>query len=187
MESNEHDALSADERRAFDALPRERVPGRLLEERTVAALRARGILRPLPGRRVRWHPRFVIAAIAASLALFAGGVGAGHWLATRSPEPLAQPATADASESVLNVQRAGTAYVSALTQLVAAADSADAPAAAQAREVALAALWAAAGEVVRLAPDDPVASQILRGFERARQEQVPVGSQQPPVRQVIWF
>jgi hypothetical protein len=185
MESNEHDALSADERRAFDALSRERTPGRLLEERTVAALRARGILRAPTAHRSPWRPRFILTAIAASLALFASGVGAGHWLASRPAEPLA-PAVADATESTLNVQRAGTAYVSALTQLVASADSADARETAQAREVALAALWAAAGEVVRLAPDDPVASQILRGFEQAGREQTRVG-EPPPVRQVIWF
>lgn len=186
MESNERDALSAEERGAFDALPRERVPGRLLEERTVAALRARGLLRAPPGR-LRWRPRFVLTAIAASLALFASGLGTGHWLATRAPaDALVQASDVDATESTLNVQRAGSAYVSALTQLVAAADSADARATAQAREVALAALWAAAGEVVRLAPDDPVAGQILRGFERARQERSPSG-EQPPVRQVIWF
>jgi hypothetical protein len=186
MESNEHDALSAAERRAFDALPRERLPGRLLEERTVAALRARGILRSPPERRVRWRPRFLLSAIAASLALFAGGIGTGQWLATRQPEQLAQPPMADAAEWTLNVQRTGSAYVSALTQLVEAADSADLRETAQAREVALAALWAAAGEVVRLAPDDPIAGQILRGFERARQQQTRSG-EQPPVRQVIWF
>ena len=40
------DDLSPDERAAFEALPRERDPGRMLEERTVQALRARGLLAP---------------------------------------------------------------------------------------------------------------------------------------------
>ena len=87
----------------------------------------------------------------------------------------------------MHVQRACSAYVAALAQLVERADSATAGEASQAREVALAALWAAANEVVRLAPDDPVTGQILRGFERSRQEQAASASEELPVRQVIWF
>ena len=37
----------------------------------------------------------------------------------------------------------------------------------QAREVALAAFWAAANEIVRLAPDDPVSLRILQEVERS--------------------
>jgi hypothetical protein len=95
--------------------------------------------------------------------------------------------TESATGSALHVQRAGSAYVAALTRLVEASDSATAGEAVQAREVALAALWAAANEVVRLAPDDPVTGQILRGFERARQEQAEASEGELPVRQVIWF
>jgi hypothetical protein len=35
----------------------------------------------------------------------------------------------------------------------------------QALEVALTALWAASNEIVRMAPDDPLAARILQGFE----------------------
>ena len=36
-------------------------------------------------------------------------------------------------------------------------------------EVALTALWAAANEIVRLAPDDPLAARILQGFQARAQ------------------
>lgn len=189
MESSEHDELTPAERAAFDALARERMPSRLLEERTVRVLRERGFLRPA-GRRRRLllPPSWIAAGIAAALALFTSGVAVGQWLGTReTADALAQiQGSDDAAESALRVQRAGSAYVAALTQLVEAADSASASEATQAREVALAALWAAANEIVRLAPDDPVTGQILRGFERARQ-QTGIEDEQPPVRQVIWF
>lgn len=189
MEPNERYELTDDERAAFDALQRERMPSRLLEERTVRELRERGILRQGARRRRLLPAAWIAAGIAAALALFTSGVAVGQWVGTReAADALAQMRETDGpAESALHVQRAGSAYVAALTQLVEAADSASASEASQAREVALAALWAAANEVVRLAPDDPVTGQILRGFERARQEQAAPGNEQPPVRQVIWF
>jgi len=164
------------------------MPSRLLEERTVRELRERGIIRPAARRR-KLPPSWLAAGIAAALALFTSGVAVGQWLGARgTADALAQIRETDSTaESALHVQRAGSAYVAALTRLVEAADSATATEAAQAREVALAALWAAANEVVRLAPDDPVTGQILRGFERARQEQSAPDEEEPPVRQVIWF
>jgi hypothetical protein len=187
MASNAHDELTPDERRALDALPRERMPGRLLEERTVHALRERGFIRPHGARRTVLPSNWWITGIAAALALFASGVVAGQWLGTRgAADAFAQIRRDDTMAPAASVQRTGTAYVAALASLIDAADSADAGSVAQAREVALAALWAAASEVVRLAPDDPVAGEILRGFERARQEQADTASG-PPVNQVIWF
>jgi hypothetical protein len=187
MESNAHDELTPDERRAFDALPRERVPGRLLEERTVRALRERGIIRTRRVRHLLVPSSWWITGIAAALALFASGLATGQWLGTRgAADAFAQVRRDDGLAPAASVQRTGTAHVAALASLVEAADSADAGAVAQAREVALAALWAAASEVVRLAPDDPVAGEILRGFERARQEGADTTSG-PPVKQVIWF
>lgn len=189
MGPNEHDELSAAERAALAALPRERTPSRLLEERTVRVLRERGFLRPAARKRRLLPPSWLAAGIAAALALFTSGVAVGQWLGTRgAADALAQIRETDSTaESALHVQRAGSAYVAALTQLVAAADSASANEASQAREVALAALWAAANEIIRLAPDDPVTGQILRGFERARQEQAAGQDEELPVRQVIWF
>ena len=49
------DDLTPTERRAFDALPRERVPRPELEDRVVAALQRRGLLPiPLAVRTGRW-------------------------------------------------------------------------------------------------------------------------------------
>ena len=65
------------------------------------------------------------------------------------------------------VQRTGSEYVAALEALT-AADGATADSG-QAVEVALTALWAAANEIVRLAPDDPLAARILQGFQARAQ------------------
>ncbi len=171
--------LTPAERRALDALPREADPGQLLEERTVKALREQGLLAgragPGAGRdasslppagRPWWQ---LVAGIAAAIALFAGGVSVGQVVGARQ--------TADAFQTVFEdgdallaaqVQRAGSDYVAALAAL-AEADGSAAADTGQALEVALTALWAAANEIVRLAPNDPLTARILQGFEaRAR-------------------
>ena len=169
------DDLTPEEREALDSLPRERDPGELLEERTVRALRQEGVLTSPPARRAQSGTTHVsshvrpwwrsVAAIAAGIALFAGGLSVGQMLGARQ--------TADAFHTVFEdsdarlaaeVQRAGSDYVAALAALSetggqAAADSG------QALEVALTALWAASNEIVRLAPDDPLAARILQGFQ----------------------
>jgi hypothetical protein len=167
--------LTPAERAALDALPRERDPGQLLEERTVRALRNEGLLiaateRPdgtdVLHRETRTRPWWrSVAAVAAGIALFAGGMSVGQALGARQ--------TADAFHTVFEdrdarlasqVQRAGSDYVDALSTL---ADTGGATAAdsSQALEVALTALWAAANQIVRLAPDDPLTARILQGFE----------------------
>ncbi|HEX5724882.1 MAG TPA: hypothetical protein VFX98_05420, partial [Longimicrobiaceae bacterium] len=154
------------EHAALAALPREARPGRLLEERTVHALRERGLVRPAGWAAVRL-PRVVWAAgAAAAVALFAVGVGVGQWLGARGTARVVAAVQAENSrQAALLVQETGSAYVSALSQLAQVRDTAQA---AQGREVAVQLLRAAAGELVRIAPDDPVASGILAGFDRAR-------------------
>ena len=181
--------LTEAERAALDALPRERDPGQLLEERTVRALREKGLLAhhgphgqaagsagaagAVPTSSTPWWRS--AAAIAAGIALFAGGVSVGQMLGARQ--------TADAFQTVFEesdvqlasqVQRAGSDYVASLVALTeangAVADTS------QALEVALAALWAASNEIVRLAPDDPLAARIIQGFEaRAGRQTEPYG------------
>ncbi len=179
--------LTAEERQAIESLPREREPGRMLEERTVKALREEGLIGSpgLSGGRMDRRPATGVggrpwwksaAAIAAGIALFAGGLSVGQMLGARQ--------TAEAFQTVFEegdvllasqVQRAGSDYVAALAALAeseggAAADTG------QALEVALTALWAAANEIVRLAPDDPLTARILQGFEAQAQESSDYGA-----------
>ncbi len=71
---------TADERRRLNALPQERGPTPALEERTIAALRTRGLL--AGGERPR--PQRVLMLAMAASAVFAAGVGAGYLAAMRA-------------------------------------------------------------------------------------------------------
>jgi hypothetical protein len=167
--------LTATEREALAALPRETDPGQLLEERTVRALREKGLLAAsrasglvvAPPARSPAHGRpwwRSAAAIAAGVVLFAGGMSIGQMLGSRQTAEAFQTVFEEGDVRLASqVQRAGSEYVAALEALAdvdgSAADSG------QALEVALTALWAAANEIVRLAPDDPLAARILQGFQ----------------------
>ncbi len=74
-ESNEE--LTPDERSAIDALPREALPPAGLEDATVAALRARGLLASGRARR-RWRGVQLVAGLAAATSLFLGGLALGR-------------------------------------------------------------------------------------------------------------
>jgi hypothetical protein len=172
--------LTANERRALAELPRERAPSPLLEERTLRALRQRGLIAP---RRAGMRMRHT-GLLAASIALFASGVLVGRSMAGEpGAAPVAsEPATADAA---VHVQRTGSAYVDALSIMVQTLDAADAVEREQAWQVAAAPLRAAATEVVRIAPDDPLARRIVYGLEtEAGSRGVEPGA---PVRHVVWF
>ena len=163
-------------------LPMDAAPSALLEERTVKELRSRGLL-----RRPRIFPAsWLVGTVAASIALFASGVVVGQWMGTRTTiSTVAEIAsTATAAE---HVQQTGSAYVHALEALVTSANQNQLPQqSAQAREVALTALHAAANEVVRLAPNDPVATKILQGIEQARRQSQPL-DEQDAGRKIVWF
>ena len=167
------------------ALPREHEPSRMLEERTVGALRTRGILQQR--RQSRISSGWLAGGVAASIALFATGVAVGQWLGTRhTAEVLSVVQQNDALQVAAQVQRAGSEYVSALQAMARFTDPANPQVAPQGREVALTALYAAANEFVRLGPNDPVAAEILRGFQRARQQNA-ANQGTSPQRRVIWF
>lgn len=149
----EHDwkdeELTLEEREAFARLPRAAALDPLLEERTVRALRRRGLLRAASARRTPWR----VAAAAAALALFAAGTAFGQWLGARqAADTLALQG--DAMAAALQVQRTGTAWLDALAVLVAASTEADPAAARQAREVALAVYRGAGAEIERLEASD---------------------------------
>ena len=164
-------------------LPRDGMPSALLEERTVKELRSRGVL-----RRQRWLPTsWVVGSIAASIALFATGVLVGQYLGTRSTlDTVATITQNNPAAAAAHVQETGTAYVQALEALVNSANSQQQTNSAQAREVALTALHAAANEVVRLAPNDPVATKILQGIEQAKRQAQP-REQRDAGRNIVWF
>lgn len=165
-------------------LPEEKSPSPLLEERTVRALRKRGILR----RKRRLPAAWLVGSIAASLALFATGVVVGQYLGTRSTvSAIAQvQGRPDAAAATAQVQETGTAYVEALARLVTASrQNQGGQVNAQSREVALTALHEAANEVVRLAPNDPVVAKILQGIEQERTQGQPRNGRTE--RQIVWF
>jgi hypothetical protein len=187
MHDRDDQELSASERQAFEALPREQMPGRLLEERIVADLRARGYLGVHHARHGGWNRYAIGAAVAAcAVALFASGLAVGQWIGARhTASAMLAVQAQDAASSAAAVQRTGSAYVTALGALAAASSSGDSLDLARARETARTVLHQAANEMVRLAPDDPVSAQILQGLERARIQSAatqPGGSQR-----VVWF
>lgn len=182
MSRDEWTELTEQERAAFAALERVGEPSRMLEERTVEALRRRGLL----GRH-RWaRYRPAPLAAAAAVALFVSGVAVGQWLGTRTV--VASVTTANhesAMQLAAAVQRSGSAYVAALAALAQVEDSANGRSVAQGREAALAALYAAVGELMILAPDDPVTVALRDLFDRAGPARGT--NDQPEIRNVVWF
>ena len=174
--------LTPEERAALRDLPGERAPGDLLEERTVSALHERGLL---GGRRTRTAFRSIPlgSGVAAAVALFVSGVAIGQWVGTRSVTEAVRVVQQDnAVHAAAMVQQAGSAYVTALADLARLADSSTDSAIAQGREVALTALFAAAKEVARIAPDDPAAVTLRELLTRPRDS----GAEEQ-VRNVVWF
>lgn len=171
-------------------LPARLEPPAHLEERTVARLRAEGLLAPsradLPGRRVARG--WAIAAVAAGVALFGGGFVLGDVRGgQRTLDVVEALAGADAQRTAALVQRTGSAYVAALAAL-AEADTVDS---AVGREVARAVLWSAAAELARLDPDDADLWRILQSLDPTADVDPGSagadGADTPAARTVLWF
>lgn len=171
---------------AFQRLPREAEPSRLLEERVVRSLRHEGILTS-PASAGRWVRSWMIAGVtAASLVLFGGGLAVGHSMGTRSmTQAFLAVREQDSQQVALRIQEAGSAYVAALASLT-DLRSTDGPGEyTQGREAAMGALYGAAFELARLSPDDPDVLQVLQILEdRRAQDQ---GWSTPGSRSVVWF
>lgn len=185
MAQDDYTPLTDAERAAFEALPREGRPGRLLEERTVAALRKRGLIGAHRPRRF-WSVATVMTGLAASIAFFASGLAVGQWMATRTmATSLASANQVNAMHVAAAVQRSGSAYVAALAALAQLSDSAGPETVAQGREAALSALYGAVSEMVLLAPDDPlsVAVRELLGRQAGARQ----GESETTIRNVVWF
>ncbi len=200
---DDHD-LTPEEKMAFQRLPREAGPSRILEERVTKALREEGILgagKALDsgtGRVGRlYRPWMAVASMAASLVLFASGVVLGQWMGSESTtQAFLQVREQDAAQLALSIQEAGSAYVSALAALselriAGLGEEGVGPGAFQAgidlrqgREVALGALYGAANELARLSPDDADVLRVLQILEERRGREEGWGGGD---RNVVWF
>lgn len=176
--------LTPEAREHLARLPGEAAPPRALEERTVRALRARGLLArsQRPWRLAVWVP----VAAAAALVLFLGGVAVGQWMGARSTaQAMAEMNRTNAQQVAALVQRTGTAYNEALLVLGQVSDSGrrNTTGALQSREVALNSLYTAAARIAQLYPDDPLSVRILQTFE----DQHTRDQGNAPTRRVVWF
>lgn len=184
------------EREALDRLPREMDPGRLLEERTVAELKERGLLRsgpdrddppvagegPASARRARvnrpLHPAWWAAGIAAALALFFAGLAMGQARSGISADSLAAALrSAETADRPSLIQQTGSLYVESLAGLTFARQ--DPETVGTGVEVGLAALYAATYEMARLYPDDLRLRQVLEALEAS-----PIGDSETDTQ---WF
>jgi hypothetical protein len=164
MNNADNDELTPQEAAAFATLPRFSVHDELAEQRTVDALRARGLLGVIHQHR-RSRGLMISAGVAASLVLFAGGTLFGRTLAKRDAAPTSPSA---------QVQRAGTAYVAALVNLSRARDSERLGGV----QAGAATLRAAAWSLAQINPADSIATQIRSTLSSAA-----VGTD----ANVIWF
>jgi hypothetical protein len=92
----------------------------------------------------------------------------------------------EAQQAALMVQQTGSASVQALSRLSQVSDTTRAGRQ-QGREVASAMLRAAADEVVRINPNDQVASGILAAFDRAQTQQATAQRDTAGKQSVVWF
>jgi hypothetical protein len=207
---SEHE-LTPEEKMAFQRLPKEAEPSRILEERVVKSLREEGILgqsaapestiRPGVQRatqRATWYrPWMAAASVAASVVLFASGVVLGQWMGSQSTtQAFIQVREQDATQLALSIQEAGSAYVSALAALGALrTESREGERGGvegslvgvelqQGREVALGALYGAANELARMSPDDADVLRVLQILEERRNRDEGWGEDE---RNVVWF
>jgi hypothetical protein len=188
MMDDPREELSDAEQRAFAALSRERAPGAELEERTVAMLRRQGLL-PTPitinrgqggkGPRVWW----ISGAVAAALAIFASGLAVGQYLGARNAALVVNASNQSAAQLAAHMQRAGALYKTALIALSQMPDSGNPAVRDSVRRVALTVLGEAAQEAALFAPDDPVATAVLRGLNQRSRNDQPIG----PSRSVVWY
>jgi hypothetical protein len=178
---HDSDDLTSAERQAFADLDKRNEPSRLLEERTVRALQARGLLR---GKRrpLSW----LVAGAAAGAVLYLGGLATGQWLANRQTTQIVSDLQRNHTlEAAALVQRTGSAYAQAIAALASLRTPSDTQSVSQGREVALTALYSAANELVRLTPDDPVVVRILQAMEEEKTDSDT--TQSANTRRVIWF
>lgn len=119
-----------------------------------------------------WMPRAAAAALLLGVG-FGGGRLSGA-SGSAGAVLIAADTVATAMEAAVRVQRAGTEYVAAVAQFVAASRGGDSLMAAQGREATIAACYGAARELTRLASDDSSAAQLYRTAAHTRESPAPV-------------
>jgi hypothetical protein len=180
------DELYPSEKKSLQGLPRERVPDPSLEERTVRALRRRGLLRAHSPRGIVLSPTWMALAAGLAIALLAGGFALGQWVGSRqTAKAMLAVQEQDGLRLAAEVQRTGTAYITALNTLVEGLKGQAPEVQAQGRQVALSALYAAADLVVTIAPDEPVAQNIMWALDQSPGPEVEPGK--VPPKHYVWF
>lgn len=145
--------------RRLAALPQEAEPARDLWPAVATRL-------ALPAPAVARPRRRFLAQAAAALLLFASGLAAGHRWGSHEAATSRTRAERDPLAAAAEVQRTGTEYVAALRSLAECTDGSGARE--QGREAALSAFYGAANELVRLAPRNAGAAQILDAVSECR-------------------
>lgn len=178
--------LTSEERRALDALPRNRKPRRELENRTVHALEERGLLGGAPRRGFILTPAGAAWAVAAVALLVVVSFAAGQRTGIRRQViSMHKPPEGNGIELATFVQRAGSTYVAALEELNRTASRQVSPEIEQGREAAVATLYAASDQIVRLVPEEPVVRSILTTLEET--DRIRVEADAPEGARVLWF
>ena len=104
--------LTPNERRAFADLPREQQPSDLMEERTVQALRTRGLLRSARSAGLVLTTGWIAAAAAVVCAMLLGAFALGQSLGSQqTAEAMLAMHHQDGEQAVAAVQQAGAVYL----------------------------------------------------------------------------
>lgn len=157
-------------------LPSEEPPPPGVLPRIRAGLRRRGGARSIPGAPAPargW--RLLSAGLAAGIVL---GFLIGRREAKATPTA---PGAGGSWAAAVDVQRTGTAYVTALGRLGRFKDAAG-PGVVQGREVAVTLLFGAALAYAEQAPDDPTTLNLLHAVQQARNAAAPNAAAERPVR-----
>jgi hypothetical protein len=178
------DELDPELHERLAGLKRELAPSEFLEERTVRALKARGLLQP---RRAWWSPGSPLLRIAATFLLFVSGLTVGHWMGGRNAGdlqgtgPRAGQVESASKAPAARIEQAGEAYLQAVMAL---SEQSSPEARTEGREAALSSLRAAAGELSKLPEEDPALARAVAALNQA----VEPGDREASVpRQVFWF
>lgn len=183
--------LSEGEIQALEELPRRLAPDDGLERRTLDHLKSMGLVsdgleidrahrRRSPGPIASRSIRGAVAAVVA-VSVFVAGYQAGL---RSGPEHTSPSGPVDLAEASAQVQRTGSAYVGALDALSRFVDrDVESTTRAQSREVAFAAFYAAAEQLLELDPDDPMSGRLIQGLEELES----ADGDPPGPKRVVWF